>query len=301
MNSRTPSPSNFGITSNSKLNMSASNRIKEKLKGLKELTQALQLEQQSVIKAALVALTLTVGVLHPQTINAQDISDLNANISKSYAMDPVKEKTIRRLGELNNGASMQVEQLPDGSLRSKLQSNGLGTSINRRRDQEQQSLISQVRANNGGTYPFTVIKSTESFIIVNEEGDPLVVGLKNPQVKVEQSQPQYVIRNVNGEQVLVPTQQVPKQINVSGRLEIKPSLPPGVDGKILRSNVNYRANEVIYSPNQSIAWSGGQEIVVAGETCKIFSTRTLEKLKQDSREQKNQSLNNALNQTNYQR
>jgi hypothetical protein len=102
-----------------------------------------------------------------------------------------------------------------------------------------------IRIQYGGTYPFTVVKSSQPFVITSQEDDVLIVGLPG-----ERLERRYVPNDLpsSNNRTLSP------HPAFSEKLKVIPILPPGVPDGILREQKIYRRgeeNDWIPNPRQT--------------------------------------------------
>jgi hypothetical protein len=142
-----------------------------------------------------------------------------------------------------------------------------------------EKLLSKVRSSYGGIYPYVVVKSSDySYLIVSQENDVLVVGLKNPERTVVTPPPQLVlVPKPDGSLVAQPTAAPTLQVlKFVGRIDPATELPPGVPQNILKKfdfTGPGSTKEPFFEPNRRLAFEiTNQHKVLAsdGEPYRVF-------------------------------
>lgn len=127
------------------------------------------------------------------------------------------------------------------------------------------SKLENLRDAFGGTIPRLVVTSDRgNWVVVSQEKDVLVVGYQHPERRILAPQSYVQITCEDGMAIVLQSSILPGAIVQKDQLTVSPELPAWLPRDLLKSRVDVVRKETVFSPNQRLAYPGGEPIEIDG-------------------------------------
>lgn len=136
--------------------------------------------------------------------------------------------------------------------------------------------LERLRTKFGGELPYNVVKTKQPFVMVSEDDDILIVGLRNLEKEV-------LSQHREGDHELT---QNPRQTTiVEGDVKVSPQLPGYMPANVLTTSKDYTAKEITFEPNRRLCHSTGEYVEFQGERLHVLRLPLREHVLRYQREQ----------------